>query len=209
MSVMSRWSVTPHQELVVWAGSILRAAPTITMRRHLRDRRLAAYRAFEVERGWPVLGIHEDLSRRYPVAPLIGASSAQIELALAGQWAHRPAVVASVLVQAGSAWFGRRHPDAVVQLTVLDAAEIDLQFTAVFDRRGPQVAMLAKAAPHDAGRLEAVLSTVGAHGDLCPGDHVAADGREFVHSRSLRAGRDAVDIEGPLRALGDLAAALA
>lgn len=85
-------------------------------RRQARDERLLAYRAFGDEHGWPVRGLVENLTQRFPVPPLLGATAAQAELALTGTWAGRPALVTSVLVRP----YGADPRDVVVQLTALD-----------------------------------------------------------------------------------------
>jgi hypothetical protein len=74
---------------------------------------MAAYRAFGLAYGWEVLGLYQDLSQRYPVAPLLGARSAQAELALTGQWDGWSAVVASVLVRPPARSDGRQHGDTI------------------------------------------------------------------------------------------------
>jgi len=186
---------------MVWRGL------TNAGRRHGRQRRLQAYQAFSRKYGWPVLGLHQDLSRYLPVAPLMGATSAQTELALSGHWRQRRAVVASVLVQSREAP-GHPHPDTVVQLTALRGGA-GLQFTATWHENGPELSLLSKPEPgrESLRRLEEALRAAGAFGVLCAGDHLADNGRELLHSRTLGTLRRP-DIHAPLDALARLAVAL-
>jgi hypothetical protein len=103
---------------------------------------LTGLRAFCTERRWSVLGLHQDLSTGYPVAPLLGARSAQAELALVGDWCGRSALVASVLVRKATLERERRPGDHVVQLTTLDSGPLGLQFTAERLGSGLQTAPL-------------------------------------------------------------------
>ncbi len=113
VSVLSQWRDD------VWQA-LFRPPLTNAGRRRMRDRRLRLFRDFQTAHGWTVLGLHQDLSRRYPVQPLLGAASAQAELALTGDWGGFPAIVASVRVKSRGVPRERRQPDLVVQLTTLE-----------------------------------------------------------------------------------------
>jgi len=165
---------------------------------------MAAYRGFGSSHGWQVIGLHQDLSQHYPVAPLLGAQSAQAELALGGEWEKLPALLALVLVR-HTERPSRAHRDTVVQLTTLDTGPFAVQFSAVVGRRGPQVALLS-GREADAGLLDPILRRAAASENLRVGDHLAADGVELLHTRTLT--RADVDLEGPLRFLTSLAIAL-
>ncbi len=105
---------------------------------------------------WSVLGLHQDLSARHPVPPLLGAYSAQAELALTGQWSSWPSVVASVLVQSGDRRASKTS-DMVVQLSTLDTGPLGLQFSATYGLTGPEVAMPAGSSEGGTARVEALL----------------------------------------------------
>jgi hypothetical protein len=168
---------------------------------------MAAYRAFGLAHGWEVLGLYQDLSQRYPVAPLLGARSAQAELALTGQWDGWSAVVASVLVRPPARSDGRPHVDTIVQLTTLDTGPFSPQFSAAVGQRGTDVALLSSGSSSQSAPLERVLEQARAGGDLWPGDHLAADEVELLHTRALTTAPS--DLAGPLRLLSSLACKLA
>lgn len=171
-------------------------------RRRLHDRRMSAYRQFGAAHDWDVLGLHQDLSQRYPVAPLLGARSAQAELALIGQWDGWSAVIASVLVRPTHGSGTRTSADVTVQLTTLDTGPILPQFTAGLTPGGPDIALLSgdAVAPEP---LDRILRTAQALGHLWLGDQVAADEVELLHTRMVNAAK--VDFLGPLRLLSALA----
>lgn len=167
---------------------------------------MTTYRAFGSDHGWSVLGLHQDLSYGYPVAPLLGADSAQAEIALQGQWHRWPAVVASVMVRSSSARLADRL--AVVQLTVLDTGPLHVQFTARGGDGGVEVALLSRE-PRDQERCTAdVLDAYVGPTGVRPGDHVGTHELGLVHARVVRPGRR-IAVEEPLPVLGALAAALA
>ncbi len=201
MSIPSQWRDGPWQQLV-W--------PPLTnaSRRRIRDRRLRLFRAFQTEHGWSVLGLHQDLSRRYPVEPLLGAVSAQAELALTGAWGGCTAIVASVLVRSGAVPCERRQHDLVVQLTTLETGPVGVQFAAVFDGRGFDVIFLARASADDERTVRRLLEVVPGRERLERGDQVAVDEVELVHARRLPDRRQQVDVAGPLIALSGLATGL-
>lgn len=174
----------------------------------MRDQRLATYREFGVRRGWRVLGLHEDLSRRFPVAPLLGAASAQAELAFTGQWAQWSGLVASVLVQLGDRRGPRPQADLVVQLTVLDTGPLPWQFAAGSGSGVAELAELTGASPDDLQSVRAFLEAAGDRGDFRSDDRLAAGELSLVHARPLAGAARGVDVEQPLRLLSDLAAAL-
>lgn len=173
--------------------------------RRARDARLAAYRQFGREHDWSVVGLYSDLCYRYPVAPMLGAYSAQAELALRGFWGEWSALVISALVQPGDAHPGRHRRDSVVQLTMLETGPVPLQFTATWSRTGPQLVTMLKSADATACNIEERLCEAAARGDLLPGDHVAADEVELLHARLLRPEQHNVDVQGPLNILGQFA----
>jgi hypothetical protein len=165
---------------------------------------MAAYRDFCMSHGWEKLGLFQDLSQRYPVAPLLGAHSAQAELALTGEWDGWSAVVASVLVRPQALPGAREPMDVVVQLTTLDTGPFSPQFSAIVGRRGNDIALLSRS-PLDSSGLASVLEAARADGGLWPGDHLAADEVELLHTRS----KTSTDIAAPLRLLSSLATSLA
>ncbi len=191
----------------VWRA-ISRPPLTNASRRRVRDRRLRQFRAFQVEHGWSVLGLHQDLSRRYPVQPLLGAASAQAELALTGDWDGSTAIVALVLVRSGAVPRERRQHDLVVQLTTLETGPVGMQFAAVFDGRGFDVVFLARASADDERRIRQVLEAVPGRERLERWDHVAVDEVELVHARRLPDRRQQVDVAGPLIVLSGLATSI-
>ena len=176
---------------------------SVAARRRARLFRLAAYRAFGRDQSWSVLGLHQDLSLRYPVAPLIGALSAQAELALSGEWEGRPAVLASALV-APPRSSGRTARDVVVQLTILDTGPPTPQYTSTARRDGADVVALTRG-PEPAAEIESLLRMAADRGDLLPGDQVAAGEVELMHTRVLQGRRPSIDLHGPLRVLASLA----
>ena len=154
-----------------------------------------------------MLGLHQDLSTGYPVPPLLGARSAQAELALTGQWRGRSAVVASVLVRPEMRSGERRPSDDVVQLTTLDSGPLELQFTADRLNKGLRTATVGV---EDARCLANVvdLLEIAARNDLLRvGDRIAASDAQLLMARPLTAGLGAVslDVEGPLVLLSRLA----
>ncbi len=173
----------------------------------MRDVRVSAYHSFEREQNWRVLGLHQDLSRNYPVKPLLGAVSAQAELALTGDWDGWSAVVASVLVRSGESIQDRRHHDVVVQLTALDTGPLSVQFTAAYLIGGLELAMLNRADDDGAADVERLLEISAGRGALVPGDRVAANEVQLLHTRRLDDRDRHVDIAGPLILLADLARA--
>ena len=173
----------------------------------VRDDRLAALHAFERRWGWSVLGLYQDLSRDYPVEPLLGAVSAQAELALTGDWDGWAAVVASVLVRSGGPTPDRRHHDLVVQLTTLDIGPLPWQFTATqhdFDR---ELVVLTPSERHSAEDVTRVLRSVDGSGLLKVGDHLAANGVQLLHTRVLHDHGKHIDVAGPLDMLAVIARA--
>lgn len=174
-------------------------------RRRVRDARLAAFHVFERGRQWQVLGLHQDLSRSYPVEPLLGAASAQAELALTGEWKGWRAVVASVLVRTGMPTNDRRHHDTVVQLTTLDIGAMAVQFTARHHGAGFEVALLTRIVGDEAAAVITLLSSTSGRYALRPGDRVAANEVQIVHTRQLHDRDQRVDIEGPLDFLAGVA----
>ncbi len=175
-------------------------------RARLRDRRLSDIRAFADSNGWHVLGLHQDLSVRHPVPPLLGAVSAQDELAVAGTWEQWPALVASVLVQPAQRRPGSpRQRDLVVQLTTLDTGPLPGQFTAAVHGDRAEVVELSRTGALMAEALRSWLDDAPLPGTLQPGDHMAADEVDLLHARTLGDGRARIDIEGPLHALASLA----
>lgn len=143
---------------------------------------------------WPVLGLHIDLAARYPVGPLRNATNAQAELALAGIWAKRPAMVAATLVRPAGSTPGRRRPDQVVQLTTLET--------------GSGAHEVSNGRDGLSSALAELLSEAAIRSELLRGDQVAAAGTELVHARQLRPLQRAVDIQGPLRLLSCVAVRL-
>lgn len=176
-----------------------------TGRQHARDARLAAFRAHAGNPDWSVMEFPHDLTLDYPVAPLLGALSAQAELAITGPQGRFTAVVASVLVVPPGA--GSHHHDQVAQLTTLDANSKAVQFTATWHRSGPEVVLLSRG-EFGTAHIEAVLRRAAGRGDLCPGDHVAAEALHLVHVRTLARGESRIDFDGPLRLLCELHAVL-
>ncbi len=174
-------------------------------RARLRDRRLSDIRAFADSNGWQILGLHQDLSVRHPVPPLLGAVSAQDELAVAGTWEHWPALVASVLVQPAQRPGIPKQRDLVVQLTTLDTGPLPGQFTAAVHGDGAEVVELSRPGALMAEDLRSWLDDALVSGTLQPGDHMAADEVDLLHTRTLGDGRARIDIEGPLHALASLA----
>jgi hypothetical protein len=163
---------------------------------------LAGYRAFGRTLGWEVLGLHQDLSQRYPVAPLLAARSAQAELALVGPWDGWSALVASVLVRPDARPGARAPSDLVVQLTILDTGPLSPQFTATVGGSGPEVALLTGRDEHLHRLQQALTGAVGGP-DLWPGD-------PWPRTRSScctggRSRRQSPDLAGPLRLLSALA----
>lgn len=173
-------------------------------RRRVRDARMADYRRFAAEQDWQVLGMYQDLSSRYPVSPLIGAISAQSELAVTGPWRRWSGLAASVLVRSGGSGRRRGCTDGVVQLTTLDTGPLALQFTATWTAGLPDVVPLGKAEPQALLRVQQQLTVAARSGSLRPGDHVASIELELVHTRMLTQ-RGRVDLPGPLALLADLA----
>jgi hypothetical protein len=174
-----------------------------------RDARLAAYRGFGLRHGWSVLGLHEDLSSRYPVAPVFGARSAQAELALAGRWEGWDGLIASVLVLPRVEARAPRHAsaDLVVQFTVLDTGPDARQFIASWTLAGPSIVPTNGAAAESLPSLQTVLWRAGSDA-LRPGDRMAATEMELVHARTILPRQRVVDLEGPLHALGLMASEL-
>ena len=166
---------------------------------------MAGYRAFARTLGWEVLGLHQDLSQRYPVAPLLAARSAQAELALVGPWDGWSALVASVLVRPDARPGARAPSDLVVQLTILDTGPLSPQFTATVGGSGPEVALLTGRDEHLLS-LQQVLEGAVRGEDLWPGDHLAADEVEVLHARTLTPAEP--DLVGPLRLLSAVGKAL-
>ena len=187
----------------------MRAPVSSGRMRRVRDHRLADYHAFEHRLRWSVLGMHQDLSRRYPVEPLLGASSAQAELALEGNWGRWQAVVASVLVRSGVPTGDRRHHDLVVQLTLLDTGPLRLQFTAANLPGGVEVGALAQDSERDRKGLQQAFDAAARTGTLRLDDRLAANDIQLLHTRRLLDDEKHVDIEGPLKALTRIAEALA
>lgn len=167
---------------------------------------MALYRGFGAAHGWEVLGLHQDLSQRYPVAPLLAADSAQAELAVSGPWEEWSAIVASVLVRPDARSGPRAPLDTVVQLTILDTGPFSPQFTATLESATVDVALLS-GRDEQLLRLERVLQDAAGGSDLWPGDHLAADEVELLHTRTLTTGDP--DLAGPLRLLSTVARALA
>ncbi len=180
---------------------------TVAGRRRARQRRLSLYRSWGRELGWQVAGLHQDLSARYPVTPLVGTASAQAELAIVGRWGAWPAVVASVLVRAGTHLHGR-HQETVLQLTSLQTGRLPWSFQPVWHDTGPQVAPVTGGGQFDVDQVQRLLITSVGAGDLRPGDHVAALDGDVLHLRTLNLSRSSLDIEGPLRSLAVLATKL-
>lgn len=166
-----------------------------------RDVRLQALRAFGRTHGWAVHGLFEDLTVRYPVAPLLGARSAQAELALTGTWAGCPAVVGSVLVQPHRTTTRRPH-DLVVQFTLLDTGPTGTEFQAsCTGGSAPQETVVGR------GLTAALLQSLqesSARAWLRPGDEVASAQVSLAHARVLR-GAAVPDLEPPLQVLAELA----
>jgi hypothetical protein len=175
--------------------------------RRAREARLAAYRQFGDQRGWPVLGLHEDLSYRYPVAPLLGAHSARAELALCGHWADWDALVASVLVLAGDQNDRptRHTNDLNVQLTMLDTGPDPRQFAATWSGVEPQVVPMSPDAEEFLADIKAFLRTAAGTGALLPGDSLAATEIEVLHTRIIDPHQHELDVQGPLHLLARLA----
>jgi hypothetical protein len=168
---------------------------------------LTGLRAFCTERRWSVLGLHQDLSTGYPVAPLLGARSAQAELALVGDWCGRSALVASVLVRKATLDRERRPGDHVVQLTTLDSGPLGLQFTAERLGSGLQTAPLGTDAPGRLAEVMDLLETAARNGALRVGDRIAASDLQLLMARPLMPGIGGppLDVEGPLTLLHRLA----
>jgi hypothetical protein len=183
-----------------------RAVPLAWRRSH--DDRMATYRAFGHEHGWAVLGMHQDLTYRYPVAPLLGARSAQADLALTGKWDHWPAIVASVLVRpAATGAVRRRVSDTVVQLTLLNTGPLGTRFVASRRSDRTDVALLRADVSNEGQRVTATLDGYAAAGSLQPGDHLGTHELGLVHARTLRPGK-AIALEAPLQLLADFTASL-
>ncbi len=142
---------------------------------------------------------------QHPVPPLLGAVSAQAELAVSGTWEQWPALIASVLVQPPQRRGSGKQRDLVVQLTMLDTGPLHSQFTAELHRDGAEVVVLGRPAELVAAPLTSWLDTALVHGSLQAGDHLAADEVVLLHTRTLGDSRARVDLEGPLRALDALA----
>ncbi len=177
-------------------------------RRSLRradEARLHAVRDFAGQRGWKVQGLFGDLSSRYPVAPLLGAWSAQAELGIAGQWGECPAFVILVLVLPRLVGPSERRAghDIVVQLTVLEPGPNPRALTGT--KLAVELLPLTAAAREQAMALRKTLNSA----DRLPADRVVIDGSALVHARVLRPTQPDVDLDGPLRMLVDLATTLA
>jgi hypothetical protein len=180
--------------------------------RRAREARLGAYHRFARQRGWQVLGLYEDLSYRYPVTPLLGAHSAQAELALTGRWHDCDALVASVLVLPGDAPTAARAStpsDVIVQLTMLDTGPDTRQFTATWTPSGPLVAPITPEAEAARPHLEDFLRHSAACGSLLVGDQLAATEVEILHARILDPLQHEVEVLAPLTVLAGLADSLA
>jgi hypothetical protein len=183
------------------------SALTKGSRRRARDARLAKLRAFCTERRWSVFGLHQDLSTGYPVAPLLGARSAQAELALVGEWSGRSALVASVLVRKDTLQRERGPGEHVVHLTTLDSGPLGMQFTAERLDSGLQTAALGVVDPRRLVKVMALLETAAHNGALRVGDRIAASDLQLLMARPLTPGIGGppLDVEGPLTLLHRLA----
>jgi hypothetical protein len=120
-------SLTRHVQTL---GFLRRRAGTY---RRAREQRLTALRQFAVLHGWNVTGLSADLSGCWPIPPLKGSLSAQAELAIAGDWHGRTAMVSSILVQpppSPMARTARRPRDVVMLLTALHVGRNDQQLIA-------------------------------------------------------------------------------
>jgi hypothetical protein len=135
--------------------------------------------------------------------------SAQAELAVAGGWDQWPALMASVLVQPASRTGAAKQRDLVVQLTMLDTGPLPGQFTAAVHRDGAEVVGLSRQGEAMVEAVRSWLDEALRRGALRPGDHLAADEVDLLHTRTHGDRRARVDLEGPLDALGSLAHSLA
>jgi hypothetical protein len=168
------------------------APDTAGRRRRVRDARLQELRAWGAAHGFAVLGLHEDLAARWPVALLQGARSARAELAMSGPWDGRTATVVSALVRAEGA-AGER----VVQVVTLETGVRGRQAAAVWDGR-TLAATRGELHPDVAGLVRGRA--------LPAGDELAVADVELVHARLLD-GSGGLDVEGPLALLRDWAEA--
>ena len=181
---------------------------TQAKRRRDRLRRLAEYRAFGCELGWSVLGLHQSLTDRHPVAPLLGAFSAQAELAFSGSWGRWPAQIASVVVRHQGGRESRRRQETAVQLTILETGPLGLQFTAASRATGLDVESLMRVDQAQGRVVGGLLALASERPDLRPGDHLAADELGLVHTRPFSAGRPTWSILEPLPLLSSVVEAM-
>jgi len=124
---------------------------------------------------------------------------------VAGTWEQWPALVASVLVQPTQRPGSPKQRDLVVQLTTLDTGPLPGQFTAAVHGDGAEVVGLNRPGALTAEALRSWLDDALVAGTLQPGDHMAADEVDLLHTRSLGDGRARIDLESPLHALASLA----
>lgn len=173
--------------------------------RRARDARLMQYREFGQRYDWRVVGVHEDMSYRYPIEPLIGAMSARAELALTGIWGDWSALVASVRVKAERRTEKAPKPrDAIVQLTMLETGPDPRQFVARWTASGPHLVTLTASAERDRTKIVNFMMHAAAEGVLQVGDALAVDEVEMLHARILSERSHDVDLRGPLGVLARL-----
>ncbi|MFC3689468.1 hypothetical protein [Aquipuribacter hungaricus] len=177
--------------------------PDLRVRRHL------ALRGFAGQHGWDVLGMVADLSTRYPVPDLVGAPSAQAELAVQGAWRGQPATVALVAARPPARdAHGRRQGDRTVLLVALDSGPRQVQLVAEVTGGQPEVAVLGDGpAPAAVVALLGPVGPVGRPrpaGRLRPGDHVVLGEVDLVLARTLARHEARVDPAVLLDLLVDL-----
>jgi hypothetical protein len=143
--------------------------------RRAREARHQVLRDFSRRYAWQVAGLTTDLSQRYRLTPLLGAGSAQADLAVVGEWHGVAASVASVLVQREGAYVptpGRKR-DEIVLLATLDVGHDQKQWLA----RRTHDRVEFQAVTDDAAGLEAEVTGLLNRQDVRPifadGDSVA------------------------------------
>jgi hypothetical protein len=174
--------------------------------RRARAARHQALRDFSQRYAWQVVGLTTDLSQRYLLTPLLGAGSAQADLAVVGEWHGVGASVASVLVQREGAYVptpGRKR-DEVVLLATLDVGPDHKQWLA----RRTHDRVEFQAVTDDAVALEAdvtgLLSRRDVRAIFGDGDSVAMGQIDLAAVHHWHRGDDAEAIAACLDLLEEL-----
>lgn len=113
--------------------------------RRARERRLGEIRRVAEGQGWSVVGLAEDLSEHYVVAPLLCGLSAQAELACTGTYRGRSILVAYVDTRPLAESGRPLPPDRTALMCVIEIAENPRHLAMSMERRLESVAMTAEA----------------------------------------------------------------